>query len=79
MNLVLLQVANGIGVGVLYFLVAVGLSIVFGLLRLVNFSHGAFYMAGAYLSYAIVNQLGLNFWAALVAVRAVNCSKVVLT
>ena len=43
MNIYLLQTINGIGIGMLYFLLAVGLSIVFGLLRVVNFAHGAYY------------------------------------
>lgn len=46
MSIYLLQVINGIGIGMLYFLLAVGLSIVFGLLRFVNFAHGAFYLLG---------------------------------
>jgi branched-chain amino acid transport system permease protein len=65
MNLYLLQVVNGIGIGMIYFLLAVGLSIVFGLLRFVNFAHGAFYVLGAYACYQLM-QLGLNFWLALI-------------
>ncbi|TEA79897.1 branched-chain amino acid ABC transporter permease [Allopusillimonas ginsengisoli] len=64
MNLYLLQVINGIGIGMIYFLLAVGLSIVFGLLRFVNFAHGAFYLIGAYACYQLI-QLGINFWMAL--------------
>ncbi|PUA16294.1 branched-chain amino acid ABC transporter permease [Glaciimonas sp. PCH181] len=64
MNIYLLQVANGIGIGMLYFLLAVGLSIVFGLLRFVNFSHGAFYLLGAYFSFQL-GQMGLSFWWSL--------------
>ena len=41
------QVLNGIGLGMLYFLLAVGLSVIFGLLQFVNFAHGAFYLLGA--------------------------------
>ncbi|QNK65704.1 branched-chain amino acid ABC transporter permease [Variovorax sp. PAMC26660] len=67
MTVYLLQTINGIGIGMLYFLLAVGLSIVFGLLRFVNFAHGAFYLLGAYLCYQAM-QWGLNFWAALVLV-----------
>lgn len=48
----------------LYFLLAVGLSIIFGLLHFVNFAHGAFYLLGAYLCYAFVER-GLGFWGAL--------------
>jgi len=54
-------------VGMLYFLLAVGLSIVFGLLRFVNFAHGAFYLLGAYFCFQAV-QWGLNFWLALLLV-----------
>ncbi|MCC2595925.1 branched-chain amino acid ABC transporter permease [Pusillimonas sp. MFBS29] len=64
MNLYLLQVINGIGIGMIYFLLAVGLSIVFGLLRFVNFAHGAFYLLGAYACYQLI-QLGLSFWVVL--------------
>lgn len=64
MNVYLLQIVNGIGLGMLYFLLAVGLSIVFGLLRFVNFAHGAFYLLGAYLAYQLL-RWGMNFWLAL--------------
>ncbi|OWT73477.1 MULTISPECIES: branched-chain amino acid ABC transporter permease [unclassified Achromobacter] len=70
MNVYLLQVVNGIGVGMLYFLLAVGLSIIFGLLRFVNFAHGAFYLLGAYFCYQAV-AWGLNFWLALIVVPLV--------
>lgn len=48
----------------IYFMLAAGLSIVFGLLRFVNFAHGAFYMLGAYFAYWIVEH-SHNFWIAL--------------
>ena len=67
MNVYLLQVINGIGVGMLYFLLAVGLSIVFGLLRFVNFAHGAFYLLGAYFCFQAI-EWGLDFWLALAVV-----------
>jgi len=67
MSVYLLQTINGIGIGMLYFLLAVGLSIVFGLLRFVNFAHGAFYLLGAYLCFQAM-QWGLDFWLALVLV-----------
>ncbi|MDR3397934.1 MAG: branched-chain amino acid ABC transporter permease [Pandoraea sp.] len=65
MNVYLLQVINGVGIGMLYFLLAVGLSIIFGLLRFVNFAHGAFYLLGAYFCYQAL-QWGLSFWVALI-------------
>jgi branched-chain amino acid transport system permease protein len=70
MNVYLLQVVNGIGVGMLYFLLAVGLSIVFGLLRFVNFAHGAFYLLGAYFCYQAL-QWSVSFWVALAVVPVV--------
>ncbi|MBV8620507.1 MAG: branched-chain amino acid ABC transporter permease [Curvibacter sp.] len=65
MNIYLLQIINGIGIGMLYFLLAVGLSIVFGLLRFVNFAHGAFYLIGAYACYQMT-RWGLSYWLTLV-------------
>ena len=70
MSIYLLQIINGIGIGMLYFLLAVGLSIVFGLLRFVNFAHGTFYLLGAYFCYQM-NQWGLSFWLALIVVPVV--------
>jgi branched-chain amino acid transport system permease protein len=67
MTVYLLQVVNGIGIGMLYFLLAVGLSIIFGLLRFVNFAHGAFYLLGAYFCFQAL-QWGLSFWLALLLV-----------
>lgn len=83
MNIYLLQIINGIGIGMLYFLLAVGLSIVFGLLRFVNFAHGAFYLLGAYVCYQMT-LWGLSFWVALLVAPLVVgalgwlCEKVVL-
>jgi len=61
MNVYLFQLVNGIGLGMLYFVLAVGLSIIFGLLRLVNFAHGAFFLLGAYGCFQLVSA-GLDFW-----------------
>ena len=67
MSIYLLQIINGIGIGMLYFLLAVGLSIVFGLLRFVNFAHGTFYLLGAYFCFQMA-QWGMSFWLALCVV-----------
>ena len=64
MNIYLLQTINGIGIGMLYFLLTVGMSIVFGLLRFVNFAHGAFYLMGAYFCYQLT-RWGISFWWSL--------------
>lgn len=60
----LFQMLNGVGLGMLYFLLAVGLTIIFGLLQFVNFAHGAFYLLGAYLTYDLAGR-GVNFWLAM--------------
>lgn len=67
MNIYLLQTINGIGIGMLYFLLAVGMSIVFGLLRFVNFAHGSFYLLGAYACFQMT-RWGMSFWVALLVV-----------
>ena len=64
MTLYLIQVCNGVGIGMIYFLIAVGLSIIFGIMNFVNFAHGAFYLLGAYLCYTLVAATG-SFWVAL--------------
>ncbi len=60
------QALNGISFGALLFILAAGLSLVFGMMDVVNLAHGAFYMLGAYLTLAIVQRTG-QFWLALVA------------
>ncbi len=63
-NLLLAQVLNGIGVGMIYFLIAVGLTVIFGIMNFVNFAHGAFYMVGAYAVFTLIRLTG-SFWAGL--------------
>jgi branched-chain amino acid transport system permease protein len=59
------QLINGLILGLSYSLIAVGLTLVFGILRIVNFSHGQFYMLGAYLAYAVATQLKINYFASI--------------
>ncbi len=56
---------NGLILGLIYVAIAIGLTIIFGMLRLVNFAHGAFYAIGAYVGLVVAGQFG--FGAALVA------------
>ena len=56
----------GISIGLLLFLLAGGLTLIFGLLGVINFGHGAFYMLGAYIGYQVVAMTG-SFWLALLA------------
>jgi branched-chain amino acid transport system permease protein len=59
------QLLNGVQYGLVLFLVASGLTLVFGILRVINLAHGAFYMLGAYLAYWITAYTG-SFWLALI-------------
>jgi branched-subunit amino acid ABC-type transport system permease component len=62
----LAQALNGLSYGVLLFLLSVGLTLIFGMLDVVNLAHGSFYMLGAYAGLAIIAVTG-NFWLALIA------------
>jgi branched-chain amino acid transport system permease protein len=61
------QVFNGLAIGVAVILMALGLTIIFGLLDVINMAHGEFYALGAYLGYTLVAQ-GVSFWLALLLV-----------
>lgn len=56
---------NGLSIGSAYALFAVGLAIIFGVARVVNFAHGDFYMIGGYLAVFAAGTLGLGFWGAM--------------
>ena len=62
------QVFNGLVGGSFYALLALGLAVIFGMLKVVNFAHGAFYMLGAYGTYLLLNNYGVSFWVSLVVV-----------
>ena len=69
-DLILTQTLNGLASASSLFLVASGLSIIFGVTRIVNFAHGSLYMLGAYLAWTLVTWLGpadaLGFWGGVV-------------
>lgn len=67
LDLIALQLFTGIALGAVFVILAVGLSLIFGLLTVVNFAHGAFYMVGAYVGVFLFGLSG-NFWLCLVAV-----------
>ena len=64
-QLLAVQLVTGIALGALYALLAIGLSLIFGMLTVVNFAHGAFYMVGAFLGVYFIALTG-NFWLSLV-------------
>jgi branched-chain amino acid transport system permease protein len=59
------QLLIGLINGSFYALLSLGLAVIFGLLNIINFSHGAQYMLGAFVAYISLNKLGINYWASL--------------
>jgi branched-chain amino acid transport system permease protein len=59
------QFINGVTLGMLYILVALGLNIILGLMGVINYSHGSFFMLGAYVAYSLDPLLG--FWLSILA------------
>ena len=62
---VLIQAMNGIQYGLLLFLVASGLTLIFGIMGVINIAHGSFYMIGAYLAWSLMGWVG-SFWIGLI-------------
>jgi branched-chain amino acid transport system permease protein len=60
------QLLIGLINGSFYALLSLGLAVIFGLLNIINFTHGAQYMMGAFCAYFLLNKAGLNYWWALV-------------
>lgn len=60
------QILLGLFNGAFYALLSLGLAVIFGLLRVINFAHGALYMMGAFIAFLLGQWLGLPFWALLV-------------
>jgi len=59
------QLLIGIINGAFYALLSLGLAVIFGLLKIINFAHGAMYMLGALVTVVMFNTLGINYWVAL--------------
>ena len=60
------QLLLGLVNGSFYAMLSLGLAVIFGLLGIVNFAHGALYMIGAYVAFVALDRFGLNYWFALV-------------
>jgi branched-chain amino acid transport system permease protein len=60
------QLLLGLVNGSFYAMLSLGLAVIFGLLGVVNFAHGAFYMLGAYAAYVGLERFGINYWFALI-------------
>ncbi len=79
---ILIQLLNGLAAASSLFLVSAGLSLIFGVTRIVNFAHGSLYMLGLYGAYSLIEALGrspLGFWSAvIVAALAVGLAGVAI-
>ncbi|KEA63421.1 High-affinity branched-chain amino acid transport system permease protein LivH [Marinobacterium lacunae] len=65
------QLLVGLINGSFYALLSLGLAIIFGLLKIINFAQGAMYMLGAFAAWMALNYFGINYWAALIVVPLV--------
>ncbi len=70
MNQFLQQLVNGISLGSIYALVALGYTMVYGIIKLINFAHGDIYMIGAYVGFAATAYLGVGFIPSLIIAMA---------
>jgi branched-chain amino acid transport system permease protein len=84
MELVLQQVANGLVLGAIYALLGAGLALVFGILRVLNFAHGEFYMLGAYFVFWCTDLFKINYFVSailtiiIVLIIGILCARFVI-
>lgn len=64
LTILMTQILTGLAYGMLLFMISVGLSVIFGLMNVVNLAHGAFYVLGVYIAFSLMN-MQLGFWLAL--------------
>lgn len=65
-SIFLIQCLNALQYGLLLYLVAMGLTLIFGIMGVINLAHGSFYMIGAYMAYALAPLVGGNFFVVLI-------------
>ncbi|HEY4067502.1 MAG TPA: branched-chain amino acid ABC transporter permease [Burkholderiaceae bacterium] len=68
------QLVNALSLGCVYALFALGFTLIFGVLGVINLSHGAVFMVGAYAALEVVTKLGWPLWASLLAAMAVSAA-----
>ena len=73
-----IQILNGISLGMLLFLLAAGLSLIYGLMRILNLAHGSYYLLGAYVALSVVRETGSLVLGGLVAVVVVALLGIVM-
>ncbi|MBK5244921.1 MAG: branched-chain amino acid ABC transporter permease [Eubacteriaceae bacterium] len=71
MNLFLQQVINGLNVGSIYALIAIGYTMVYGIIKLINFAHGEIMMFGAYFAFIAATSFQMPVWAILLLVMTI--------
>ena len=72
MEQIIQQLVNGISLGSIYALMALGYTMVYGIINLINFAHGEVYMIGAYVGFALTTFLHLSFFPALIVSMIVS-------
>ena len=72
------QLINGLNIGAIYALIALGYTMVYGILRLINFAHGDVYMVGAFAGYYLAYELGLSSGPSLVGLFIVLVGSMVI-
>lgn len=73
MDQFLQQIVNGISLGSIYALIALGYTMVYGIIKLINFAHGDVYMVGAYIGFAVTTYTSLGFFPALI-ISMISCA-----
>ena len=75
-SMLFVQFISGLSRAMILFLMASGMTIIFGVMRVINFAHGAFYMIGAYMAFTLTNVLTgpFGFWGALLLAPTIVCA-----
>lgn len=68
------QLLLGLINGAFYAVLSLGLALIFGLLNIINFAHGAFYMLGAFVAWLALQYLGIGYWPALIVAPSSSAS-----
>ncbi|WP_118184853.1 branched-chain amino acid ABC transporter permease [Paraburkholderia phosphatilytica] len=71
-NFLLEQIVNGVVAGSVYALIAAGMTMIFGVLRAINFAHGEYYMIGTFAAWYVISKLGIDYGASIVIAVAVS-------
>ncbi|WDF82833.1 branched-chain amino acid ABC transporter permease [Lacticaseibacillus pabuli] len=74
MHTILQQLINGLSLGSIYALLALGYTMVYGVIKLINFAHGDIYMLGAFWGYYVLKYWHVNFWVALLSAMIISAA-----